>query len=260
MSSPLQTAARVGYAFKGVLYVLLGVLAVQAALGEGTSEGQTGALRTVADSPFGGVLLTALAIGLAAYALWRLATAVLDPENHGTDTSGIVHRVGYFGSALAYGFLAYVAGKLVWSGTGGSGGGASEQTQTALGLPGGRWLVVLAALALLGFAAREAHRAYTARFMDGLSLGDVAKRSTVKHLGQAGLAARAVVYGVMGLSLATAAWQSDSSEAVGLDGALATVRDQPYGLALLGAVGVGLAAYGLYCGVNARYRHFESAS
>ena len=259
---PVEAAGRLGYAVKGVLYLLLGILAVQAALGGGDAEGQTDALRTVAGSPFGSALLVVLAVGLGAYALWRLATAVLDVEGHGTDASGLVHRGGYLASALAYGYFAFVAGRLVaGAGSADGGGGASEGAQTAFGLPGGQWLVAAAAVALVGFAAREAWRAYSARFMDRLALDADARehRGTIRALGRAGLAARAVVYGLMGGSLAVAALQADAADAVGLDGALTALRDAPYGPWVLGAVGAGLAAYGLYCGVMARYRHFEGA-
>jgi hypothetical protein len=262
-NNPVETAGRIGYAFKGVLYLLLGVLAVQAAFSGGNAEGQTGALRSLADTTLGGILLPLLAIGLGLYSLWRLATALLDLEREGTDASGLVHRGGYLASAVAYGYFAFVAGQLAFGdgGSSGGGGGASEGTQTALALPGGQWIVGLAAIALLGFAAREAYRSYSATFMQDLALDSEAQshRDKVKTLGRAGLAARAVVYGLLGASLAAAALQSDSSEAMGLEGALASLRDAPYGPWVLGAVGLGLAAYGLYCGVMARYKRIESA-
>ena len=257
---PLETAGRVGYAFKGVLYVLLGVLAVDAALDGGSAEGQTGALQTVAESAFGGVLLTVLAVGLAAYALWRLAMAALDPEGEGTDASGIVHRLGYVVSGVSYALLAFAAYRIL-QGEGAGGGGASEGAQTVFSLPGGRYVLGLIALAVAGFGAYEVYRAYAGQFMEKLALrGDAAQhRDTVRALGRVGLVARGVVYGVIGVALAVAAYQYDPAEARGLDGALATLQDQPYGTYLLAAVGAGLAAYGLYCGVNARYRRFEGA-
>lgn len=255
---PLETAGRIGYAFKGLLYVLLGALAVDTALGGGSTEGKRGALQTLAESTFGGVLLTVLAFGLAAYAVWRLAMAALDTEREGTDTEGLVKRAGFVISGLSYAALALAAYRILQS-SGGSGGGASEGAQAALALPGGRLVLGLVALAVGGFGIYEIIRARRGSFMDKLSLsGEAAsQRETVRRLGQAGLTARGVVYGIIGVALAVAAVQSDASEAVGLDGALTALRDQPYGAILLGLVGLGLAAYGLYCGINARYRRFE---
>ena len=256
---PLETAGRVGYAFKGVLYVLLGVLAVDTALEGGDTEGQQGALAAVAESPFGGVLLTVLGIGLAAYALWRLAMAVLDPEREGSDAEGWAHRIGYAISGVAYGSLAFAAYRIVQGGGGGEENGAEQGAQTALSLPGGRGVLALVAIAVLGYGVYELVRAKRASFMDKLALsGEGAQhRQSVERLGRAGLAARGVVYSIIGFLLGTAALRADPDEAVGLDGALSALRDQPYGAVLLGLVGLGLAAYGLYCWVNARYRRFE---
>ena len=255
----MEAAGRVGYAFKGVLYVLLGVLAVDAALGGGEAEGQRGALQTVAEGAFGSVLLTVLALGLAAYALWRLAMAALDPEREGTDASGIAHRVGYVVSGVSYGLLAFAAYRILQGGGEGGGNGAEQGAQAALSLPGGRIVLGLIALAVLGFGAYELVRAHKKSFMDKLALsGEAARhRETVQRLGTAGLVARGVVYLVIGSALAVAAYRYDAGQAKGLDEALATLRDQPYGAVLLGLIGLGLAAYGLYCGVNARYRRFE---
>ena len=255
---PLETAGRIGYAFKGGLYVLLGALAVDTALSGGATEGRRGALQVVAESTFGGVLLTVLALGLAAYAVWRLAMAALDPEREGTDAKGLLTRAGFVISGLSYATLAVAAYQILQSG-GGSGGSASEGAQTALSLPGGRFVLALVALAVAAFGAYEIVRARRGDFMEKLALsGEAARqRETVRRVGQAGLVARGVVYGVIGVALGVAAAQADPSEAVGLDGALTTLRDQPYGALLLGAVGLGLAAYGLYCGINARYRRFE---
>ena len=254
---PLETAGRVGYAVKGVLYGLLGALAVQTARGGGDAEGRRGALREIAESPGGDVLLLLVAVGLAAYGLWRLALAVLDPERQGSDASGLVRRGGYVVSGASYVLLALAAFRI--RGGGGSGGGAQDRAQSVLELPGGAALVGLVALAVLGYGAWEFVRAYRGGFMDKLSLrGEAARRrEAVRRIGQAGLAARGVVYGIVGVFLARAALASDADHARGLDGALQALRDAPSGPWLLGAVGAGLVAYGLYCGVNALYRRFE---
>lgn len=255
---PLETAGRVGYAVKGVLYALLGVLAVQTARGGGDTDGQRGALRTVAESPGGDVLLLLIAVGLAAYGVWRLALAALDPEGKGSDASGLVRRGGYVVSGLSYLGLALAAFR-IRGGGGSSGGGADARAESVLELPGGAVLVGLVALGVLAYGGWEFVRAYQADFMDKLALrGEAARRrDTIRRIGRAGLAARGVVYAIIGVFLARAGWQSDGSEARGLDGALQALRDAPYGPWLLGAAGLGLLAYGVYCGVNALYRTFE---
>ena len=200
---PLETAGRVGYAFKGVLYVLLGVLAVDTARDGGSTEGQRGALQAVAETSFGGVLLTLLAIGLAAYAVWRLAMAALDPEGDGTDAEGMAHRIGYVVSGVAYGLLAFAAYRILQGSGGGSGNGAEEGAATALSLPGGRWVLALVALVVLAYGVYELIRAWRGSFMDKLALdGQAARhRETIQRLGQAGLAARGVVYSIIGFAL-----------------------------------------------------------
>ena len=255
---PLETLGRVGYAVKGVVYALLGGLALQAAFGDGDPEGSSGAFATVAETSFGSVLLTIIAIGLAAYALWRIALAFLDPEGEGTDAEGLARRAFYLVSAASYLGLAYAAYSLI-SGGGSSGGGTEERTATVFSLPFGRWLVGLAALGILAYGGYQFVRAYKASFMDKFDLtGTGAKhRDLVRRAGQAGLSARGVVYLIVGVFLGRAALQYDADEALGLDGALSVLQSQPYGAFLLGAVAIGLVGYAVYCWTNARYRRFE---
>lgn len=261
---PLETLGRVGYAVKGIVYGLLGVIAVQAAAGSGDPEGQKGMFRSIADSTFGEVLLWIIVVGLAAYALWRLVLAATDPEHEGDDAEGIVRRVGYVISGVAYGALAYSAYQTVTaSGAGGSGGsgGAEEQTQTLLGLPGGRYIVGAVALGVLGYGVYQFVRAYKASFLDRMRLEGPAARNRewVRRTGQWGLAARGVVYLIVGGFLVQAALQADPDEAGGLDQALGTIQQQPYGPWLLGLVAIGLVLYGAYCWLNAAYRRYEGA-
>ena len=257
---PVETLGRVGYAVKGGVYVLLGVLAVAAARGGDAPEGQTGALQALAETSFGGILLGIASVGLLAYALWRFALAALDPEGRGTDAKGLARRAGYVVSGVAYATLAYTAYKIL-RGVGAGEGGPAEPTAALMSQPFGPWLVGAVGLGVMAYGAYELYRAYTAQFMDKLDLeGEVAQhRPTVRRVGQAGLAARGVVYGIIGGFLVVAARQADPSEARGLDGALRTLQEQSFGPILLALVGLGLAAYGLYCVVNARYRRFQGA-
>lgn len=164
----VERLARLGYAAKGVVYVLIGGLALQAALGPGgkTTDPQ-GALRTILHQPFGAFLLGVVALGLAGYALWRFAQAFLDAENKGRDAKGIVKRIGYGLSGIAYSALAVTAVGLI-RGTRdrGASSGASTQDWTArfMEQPFGRWLVALAAMIVLAIAANALYVAWTAAF------------------------------------------------------------------------------------------------
>lgn len=255
---PLEALGRVGYAVKGVVYALVGVLAFDAARGSGDPSGQQGAFEAIAQTSYGSVLLWIVVIGLAAYGLWRIALAVLDPEHEGNDVKGGLKRTFYVVSGVIYGGLAYSAYQTL-QGSGGGGNGTEERTQTALGLPGGRWLVGLVALGVLGYGVVQFRRAYTASFMTKLDLeGHAARNRTwVRRTGQWGLAARGVVYLIIGGFLGQAALRSNANEAGGLDQALAALQSQPLGPWLLGAVAVGLILYGAYCWVNAAYRRYE---
>ena len=255
---PLETLGRVGYGVKGVLYALLGVIALDAAFGPTDPEGQTGALATLAQQPFGSALLWVLTIGLAAYGLWRLALAALDPENEGDDASGAAKRVGYVISAVSYLALAYSAYQIN-RGSGGGGGGTEERTQTVLGLPGGRWIVGAVALGVFGYGLYQFVRAYRAAFFDKLRLEGMAarRRDWVRRICQGGLSARGVVFVLTGTFLARAALQADPDEAGGLDQALGTLQGQPAGPWLLALVAIGLVMYGVYCWINAAYRRYD---
>lgn len=258
---PLETLGRVGYAAKGVVYVLLGVLAADAAFGSGGGpEGQTGALQSLAGTSYGPFILWALVVGLTAYGLWRFALAALDPEQEGDDAEGLVKRAGYVVSGVAYLGLAYTAYQIVSGAGAGSGGATEERTASVLALPGGRWIVGAAAVVVFGYGLYEFVRAYKASFMEHLDLEGAAARNRdkVRLAGRAGLAARGVVYVIIGTFLGQAALQQDAEEAGGLDAALTALQDQSYGPWLLGLVAIGLVLYGLYCGVNALYRRYPA--
>lgn len=257
----VEMLARFGYAAKGVVYMIVGILAFQAASGSGgQTTGSEGALRAVAGQPFGQVLLWLIGIGLIGYALWRFIQAGLDPDRKGTDASGIASRVGYAVSGVIHGGLAFYAFQLASGNGGGSGGGTQDMTAKVLANPFGTWLVGLAGVAVIAYGLKSAYRAYTRRYRDKMAFGrlDARARTWVDRAGRLGLSARAVVFALIGVFLIRAALQSDASEARGLEGALDTLAAQPYGPWLLGLVAIGLACYGFYSLVEARYRTFRT--
>jgi hypothetical protein len=252
----VERAGRAGHVAKGVLYGLIGLIAIQVPFGlEEAPEDRQGALRMVAQQPFGELLLLALAAGLAGYAVWRVTQGILDTDDEGSDPKGLAKRAGSVGRGLIYGFAAVSAFALV-AGVGSSGGNEQKETATVFDLPLGRWLVAAVGLGLIGAGGYNLYRSLTKSFREHLREHELSPkvRGWVIALGVVGHAARGVVFGLVGIFLVLAAWEYDPSEAKGVDGALLTLAEAPYGPALLFGVGAGLLAYGAFCLVQARYR------
>lgn len=255
-SDQFEWLARAGLVARGVVYGVIGVLALKLALGEGggRSESQQGALKTIAQGPFGKVLLVLVALGLFGYAVWRLTRAAL---GHGAESrEDGKERVGGAVAGLAYAGLFFVAVKiLVGSGSGGS-GGSQRATGGVLDWPGGQVLVAVAGLVLLGVAAHQAYKGLARKFLEEAKTGQM--REQVKRsytaLGVASHLARAVVFALIGYGVIRAAIEYDADKATGLDGTLAKVAQAPYGPVLLGLVAVGLLAFGAFSVAEARYR------
>ena len=254
----VATLARLGYATIGVVYLMIGTMATQAALGMGGAIADPrDVLVTIARQPFGRVLLGLTALGLSGYVLWRFVQACCDPERKGTDARGLLTRLGYAISGVAYAALAVLAARMAL-GAGGAGGPAAEQAWTArvLAQPFGPWLVGSMGGIIIGVGLAHVYWAYTAQFMQEYTTGEMSARQQrwARRLGQWGLAARGVTFGIIGGFFLYAGITADPSEARGLGGALVTVAQQPYGPWLLGVVALGLVAYGLFCLSQALYR------
>jgi hypothetical protein len=254
----VERTGRFGLATKGFSYILVAVIALKVALGGGgQTESREGALKTLADEPFGWLLLVLVAIGFGSYAVWRFAVAIFDREADGDDAKGIGKRLGDLGKGILYAALAALTiSVVVGAGGGGSSGQEDEATAAALDLPLGRWIVGAVGVAIVGAGLFNAYRALSGSFRKELREERMsgAEQSWYIAFGVAGHLARAVVFGLIGIFVARAAWQYDPDEAIGLDGALNKVAGEAYGSFLLGAVALGLAAYGLFCIVQARYR------
>lgn len=255
----IERLARYGYAAKGVVYVLIGSLAALGAFkGEEGPTDSRGALTQVVRQPYGRVMLCAIAAGLAGYALWRVVQALRDTEEKGTSWKGLSVRAGYACIGVVYAGLSFSAVRLVFGQDAGKNSDETTRGWTALALmfPLGRLLVGLAGLSVIGFGLWQCYKAFTAKFRrkwKGHEMSEHA-RALATPAGQVGLVARGVVFGLIGLFLIQAAWRARAEEARGLGGALRALEQQPYGPYVLGAVALGLVAYGLYMFVEARYR------
>jgi hypothetical protein len=254
----VERLARLGFVARGVVYIVVGWLAALAAFGQGgrTTDSE-GALATIATKPFGTILLLILGLGLFGYALWRIVQGIMDPENKGTDAKGLVKRTGYVLSGVFYGALGYTALQLIQD-TRAADRNASTQdaAATALSRPLGEWALVLAGLIIIAVGVNGLYIAIKDKFQQKLNLAEMTptEQEWATRLGKIGLIARSVVSGIIGLFLIIAAFRKNPNEAKGLDGALKVLAQQDYGPWLLGAVAIGLMAYGVYSLVEARYR------
>jgi Domain of Unknown Function (DUF1206) len=257
----MELLARLGYATEGAMYTLIGLLAAGVAFGTGEhATGQRGALEIIAASPFGGVLVGLIALGFLGYALWRGVQAIADPDGESTGLKALGKRVGYGVSALVYAGLAFSAAGLILGSASQGNRTPDDWTALLLSWPLGRVLVVCVGIAAVGMGLRELYQAYKARFLKYLKLDEMGEGVSkwTERWGRLGIAARGIVFGVVGTFLIRAAIEYDPQEARGLGGALRTLAQQPLGPWLLGAVALGLIAYGLFMLSVARYRHIHA--
>jgi hypothetical protein len=255
----IERWGRLGHVAHGVVYGLIGVLAMQAALGTGgATTDKEGALEHVIAGPFGQLLLALIAIGLVGYATWRFVQAAFDTDNRGTGAVGIIGRVGNAVSGVVHLALALFAIRLLL-GAESEGGGTDQsvrdRTARLLSQPFGQWLVGIVGLIVIGVGLYQLYRAYATDFRKELKTSEMSadERLWTERAGRAGFAARGIAFGMIGAFLVGAAIDAEPGEARGLAGALAELAAQPSGPWLLGAVAIGLIAYGVYSLVEARY-------
>lgn len=254
---------RAGLAARGAVYLVVGGLAAMAGLGIGGGKvvDQQQAVRAIGNSPFGEGALWLVGGGLAAYALWRFAQVLMLGGRSDEGSRKIGKRAIALVSGLAYGGLASTAlAQAAGRSTGGSGSSGQESgAALLLNQPFGRWLVAAVGVAVIGAALFQFRRAWTASFEKNLRGHELSGDQALwtRRAGRMGYAARGVAFALMGWFFLQAALQSDASEAGGLAVALRTVASQPHGQVLLAVVGAGLALFGVYSLIEARYRRIS---
>ena len=252
---------RAGLVAKGIVYLVVGGLALPAAFGFGGAlADREGALRVVLRQPFGVVLLALLSAGLLSYMLWRLVQALANPEREPHDAKGWSKRAFRLGSGIVYGALGVAAARLLVGMRSSSGRSPSDWTALLMRQPFGKWLVVAAGVAIAGYGLMRLHRAWKGELKEQLVLdGHAARvRDWIVLLGRLGQAARGVVFVVIGGYAFVAGLHTDPEEAKGLAEALRAIEQARFGPYLLTAVAVGLIAYGLFQFVEARYRRIRA--
>lgn len=244
----LELLTRLGFAARGVMYVLIGLIALQA----GRAEDGAGALKSL-DGSTGEILLALMALGFAAYGVWRLADAVLDNEGHGSDGKGLAMRIGGAASGLIHLGLAWLAAGLALGDQNGGGNAYSTQegAATALGLPGGWVLLLAAAAGLLLVGLYQLLNAAKGTFLSRLD-PQASSQTWVRAAGRAGYAARGIVFLLMAWFLGQAGLAGRAGKAGGMGEALDSL---PQNVEL--GVAFGLLMFGLFSFVEARHRRLR---
>ena len=259
----LKWLARLGFVAKGFVYITVGVLAVQAALGSGGSTtDQRGALRTILHQPFGRTMLIVGGIGLVGFALWRLIQSLLDPEHeHGTKPKELLRRAARFVSGVAYGGLGVAAWQMVLRGESGGGGGDRKQDWIAklIAQPAGEWILIAVGAIVVAVGAWHIYRAWKVKLGEKMLLDrwGAKMRTWIIRFGRAGYAARGIIFCIIGVYIILAARRHNAGEAKGVGEALQHVASMSYGWLMLTAIALGLIAYGVFQLVEARYRRIE---
>jgi hypothetical protein len=254
-SSPAaRVLARAGLVARGVLYILIGWVALLVAFGQTSHQpDQQGALHLLAGQPYGLVSLWLLGIGFAGYALWRLSEVAFGVTGEGT---GAGPRLLSLMRALLYGGFAYLTFKVIAGAPGGQSGNQQDLTATAMHHTGGRWLVGIAGLIVVIAGLVLVVQGVRRKFLRYLQTSQMSPRARriVEWLGVIGTAARGLVFALAGVLVVEAAIAYQPSKAGGIDKALLTLRNQPFGRFLLILAALGLVIFGVYGLCEARWR------
>ncbi len=258
----IEGLARMGFLVKGVLYMVIGALALQvAANAGGRVTGTRGALSTVLGQPFGHTLLLLATIGLLGYAAWRALQGLFDPDRLGREWRGLAIRATFVVRGVMHAVLGWQAFRLYRGLSGSSGTSERDVATEAFRWPLGDWLVVLAGLGLIGFAVQQVYAAVTCRLERNLDVEEMRREAGEWAVGVSrfGVAARAVVFALLGWAIVVAGWFRDPAEVGTTASSFRTLAAQPGGLGrwLLGVTAAGFVAYGFYEIIHARYLHIR---
>jgi len=255
-SKPLEYLVRGGFVCYGIIHLLFGWLALQIAFGHSSGEGdQSGALRSLAGQDYGKALLVVIAVGMVALAIWQAFEAAIGESGPRTKTA-IAERVVSGVRAVVYLWLAWTAVKVVRGVNADAAGNQQKNSSQLMSQTGGRWLVGLIGLIVIGVGVGLVWYGYTKKFQRRLDTARMtpAVRKSTRRLGMFGYVAKGVAYAIAGILVVVAAVKSRPDQARGLDAALKALVSHAYGNWLLAVIAFGFAAFGVYCFSQAKYR------
>jgi hypothetical protein len=255
-SKPLEYLARGGFICYGVIHLLFAWVAFQVAFGNSAQEGdQSGAMQKLAAQPFGKGLLIVVVIGMVALAVWQAFEAAIG-ESGEQDKEAIAERVISGVRTIVYLWLAWIGVKVLRGANASQAKSSQNTTSNLMNSTGGRWLIGLIGVVVLGVGIGLLAYGVTKKFEKHLNTQQMSPtvRKTTRRLGMAGYAAKGIAYAIAGVLVIVAAVKYDPEKASGLDGALKALAGQSYGTWLLSVIAIGIAAFGVYCFSQARYR------
>jgi hypothetical protein len=250
--------ARFGLIAKGVVYCMMGILSVLAAMGLSQEKGDKAeAFKTIYGQPFGQVVLVIIALGLLGYVMLRFFQAFKDIDNKGKGMKGLLDRVGYTLSAFLYLGIGAYAIKLIFSGAD-KGDGESRQfvVSKVLEYPGGEYVVGIASVIVIGMGLYQIFRGVTGKFMKRVNLYRSGMKEAFKYAGTMGYISRGIVLAIVGYFLFHAAWLSNANEAQGTGAAFSFLQNH-FGSVMMALVALGLTGYGIFCFVKAKYQKID---
>ena len=256
-SPVMDRLARLGYAVKGLIYIMMGFLAFRGALGKSsTPADQFGAIATFSKLPYAEVFLWVILVGLISYSLWGLIRAFLDPFHKGSDLKGLLARGGYLLSAITYATFVIPTYQLIKGARSGAGSNQTAQmVAKVMALPMGRYILGAVGLAVVAAGLYQIYMGIKMNFEKQFKPYALTPEQIriAKQVGRFGTIARGIVFALVGYFLFLGAYYAHPGQDQGFAGALRFLAHQPYGLWLLGIVAAGLIAYGIYALMSAAW-------
>lgn len=252
----LDHAIRAGLVAYGVVHLLIAWLAIQLALGEkADSASNSGAMQYLAEQPLGGVLVWLVAVGMFLLVVWRLLEFAFGYRDESDETKRWRKRATSLGKAVIYGAIGWSAVQTATGSGGGKGGGTDSTTAKLMQLPGGQLIVGAVGIAIIAYGGSLVYRGWTEKFREHLDAQGQSGTdgSAYVKLGKAGYIAKGISIALVGGLFGYAAITHDPKKSGGLDQALQTVLEQPFGQVLLITIGLGIACYGVFCFARAKH-------